>query len=77
MAVKYYKIESDVPFPARLRSDTQYRHPLKLMSIGDSYFVDDISLSKIERSIWPMASRLKIGVIFDKENKGVRVWRIK
>ncbi len=66
------QIETGVPIPVGVRRSYPYRE----MSVGDSFWVEGISLQVVMNTNYRWGKRLGRKFIARADGPGIRVWRI-
>jgi len=64
-------IERDIPLPT-----VSFTYPYPDMKIGDSFYIEDVSLQVICNNNYRAGKRLSRKFIARSEGDGVRVWRL-
>ena len=65
-------VERSIPIPV-MKPIRKYPH--EGMEVGDSFFVEGVSMQVVLNANWRAGKRLSMSFIARKENDGVRVWR--
>ena len=66
------EISKNIPVPD---SKVKRQYPYKSMDVGDSFYVEGVSLQVICNGNYRYGKKLGAKFIAKKENAGVRVWR--
>jgi len=66
------EISKHIPLP---KTRVMKKYPYREMEIGDSFYVEGVSLQVICNSNWRYGKKLGMKFIASKDKEGVRVWR--
>ena len=67
-----YKVEKDVPLP---EPKVRHNYPYEQMQVGESFWVDGLSLQALCNSNLRWSKKLNRKFICRREGEGVRIWR--
>ena len=72
------KIDKNVPIPPLGQViDNKTKYPFREMEVGDSFFVDgEVDSRRAKAAAKMMTKRSRLVLRTQKENNGVRIWRV-
>ena len=65
-------VESNYPIPS---TKPMRKYPHEGMEIGDSFFVEGVSMQVVLNANWRAGKKFGMSFIARKDNEGIRVWR--
>ena len=70
-----YEVEDGIPMPELVRKSNEPKYPWRLMGVGQSFFIPEITAGRLWSQI--AQAKKRTGYTFTARNVdgGVRVWR--
>ena len=72
------KVDKKVPHPGHYRAHGRNpKYPWREMKVGDSFYVEGVKATTMISNAYQTGERLGMKFSVRKDDKGVRVWRMK